>query len=143
MWLEEVLDEYYTEWHISLDNNFNVAYSTIFPLIVVDFSPSEVNDVSFGRRVPFAGASVTYVFTLYLYSKINLVVGEDYNRDIQILTRRIIDWFTTKHQNQTEMSEHNIWSVMVIGGRESEPNIRDVARMILTIEIEVLREDGQ
>jgi hypothetical protein len=143
VWLEEVLDEYYSDWYISLDRNFNVVYSANFPLVVVDFSPSVVNDVSFGRRVPFVGGSITYTFTLYLYSKINLTSGEDYNRDVQILTRRIIDWFTTKHQNQTEMTQHNIWSVIVVGGRESEPEIRDVSRIILTIEIEVLREDGQ
>jgi hypothetical protein len=140
-WLDDALAVVYDEYFITLDVRFDISEAGTFPVIVVDFDEGDLTDVTIGRRLPFSGTTEMFTFELSLYHLANEVEGIDYDRDNQILVRTVIDYLNKKNQNSTEMTDHNIWSVNVVQGRRSDTGIRKISRYILSVEVEVLRED--
>src|SRR4030042_1382773 len=107
------MTQHYTEYFITLNDEFDVITAGIFPAVVISYNESRIDDVVYGRKTPSDGSLIILPITLYLYEKGNTGAGEDFDRDCQILIRRIVDWLRKKHQNATEMTDHNIWSVSV------------------------------
>ena len=143
-WVDEVLTQHYTSYFITLNDEFNIIDAGTFPVVVISYNESRIDDVVYGRNTPSSGSFITVPLTLYLYQMGNRGVNEDFDRDCQILSRRIIDWLRKKHQNTTEMTNHNIWSVLVDPNiRKSPPvGLREISRYILYLEVIGIREDS-
>lgn len=141
-WIDEVLAQHYTSYFITLDEEFDVISAGTFPVVVISYSGTQLNDVVYGRKTPSDGSLLVLSVVLYLYEK-RTTTGNDFDEDCQILARRITDWLRKKHQNSAEMSVRNIWSVTVDPNlRRSPPiGVREVSRYILYLEIIGIRED--
>jgi hypothetical protein len=144
IWIDEVLTQHYTSHFITLDDEFDIISAGTFPVVVISYNESRIDDAVYGRKTPSDGSLIILPLTLYLYEEGNRGIGEDFDRDCQILTRRIIDWLRKKHQDPTEMTEHNIWSVLVDPNTRHSPpiGVREISRYILYIEIIGIREDN-
>jgi hypothetical protein len=143
-WIDELLNQEYNSYFVTLNDEFNIIEAGTFPVVVIAYNESRLEDTVYGRFTPSSGSLVILPLTLYLYENGNVGEGEDFDRDCQILSRKIIDWLRKKHQNTTEMSDHNIWSVLVDPNiRRSPPiGLREVSRYILYMEITGIREDS-
>lgn len=148
-WIDEVLARHYSSYYITLNDEFNIIDAGTFPVVVISYNESRVEDVVYGRIIkaelpsPNYGSMISLPLTLYLYEIGNREIGEDFDRDCQILVRRIIDWLRSKNQNTTEMTDHGIWYVHPSpDARRSPPNILEVSRYILYVDVIGLREDN-
>jgi len=142
-WVDEGMARNYGSYFVTLNEEFNIIDAGTFPVVVIAYNDSRVEDAVYGRLTPSSGSLITVSMTLYLYEEGNRGASEDFDRDCQILARRMTDWLVRKHQDATEMTEHNIWSVMVDPNiRRSPPGIREVSRYILYLEVTGIREDN-
>jgi len=141
MWVDELLIQYYDEYFITMNFEFNIANASVFPLVVIGVTPSELYEPVYGRLLPEPGSAVPYEFTLYIYQKFNASPDNNY-LDASILSSRLASWLVTKNQNPTEMNGYGIWDVKIGSVRPSETGIGELARYIMNVSVEALRIDS-
>jgi len=144
-WVEEVLRDNYDEYYMTIDDRIdvmNIMDNEVFPLVTIRVDPVVIGDVAYGRKMPDSGSLASYSFSMHVFEKYNEDPLEDYNRDAHNCTELIVSKLTSKNQSLVEMTSHGIFSVRDVSFRESDPNVRDVARVIVEGYIDVIREDS-
>ena len=142
-WVDAALDADYSSYYTTMNYRFGVQNTTAFPLVTIRVDPATLMDVTYGRRMPSAGSVVEYQFTLHVFEKYNTASGENYNRDAHICARRIVDYLENRDRDLSgSLAAYGIWKIRDIGLRESDPNLRNVARIIISGTIDVVREDS-
>jgi hypothetical protein len=141
-WVNEALDRYYTEYYVTPNYKEDVTIQRIFPCASIRVDPVNIIDETFGRYLPNKGSTADYEFSIHAYQKFNSGSGEDYNEDAQLLATRVMKWIQRKNQNDYEKTNHGIRNVLDVASRESDPNLRNIARMIIEGRVEVNREDS-
>lgn len=141
-WVDAILTTHYSSYYVTMNHRLSITHLSTMPLVTIKVDPTIIDEAAYGRKMPSDGSIATYEFRLHVHQKYNTASGEDYNRDVHICARRVIDHIKTKDGDTTERNDHGIWCVRDVGGRESDPMIRNVARIIVTGTIDVIREDS-
>ena len=109
------------------------------------YDPTAFTDISYGRvwqggGSPETAMQSTFLFSLHVFSKYNTGIGEDHNRDAWIAARIITDYLNT--MSKSVLSTKGIWNIDNMRLRESDPQIRNMGRIIIDGRIQVIREDS-
>jgi len=141
-WVGEVLSRHYLSYYVTMNYRFNIVHNSTMPLVTIRIDPITIEDVTYGRRLPASGSLGDYIFTIHIYEKYNTGTSEVYNEDAQTCARRVMEWLEHKNNDAEDMNAYGVWAIRDVGGRESDPRIRNVARIIVSGTINVKREDN-
>lgn len=142
-WVDGALDNDYTTYYVTIQHRFDpTSRLGELPIASIRIIPTMIYEDVYGRRLPALGSSAEYEFTIHVFQKYNTASGEDYNRDAQICARRIVDWLEDKNTDKSGMATYGIWRIRDMRARESDPMIRNVARIIVSGTVDVHRYDS-
>lgn len=142
-WVDAVLSASYSTYFVTTNPKFSVTKLNKLPIVTIRVDSGIIDDVAYGRKMPSDGSVVSYPFTLHVHAKYNTTSGEDHNLDAQKCATRIINYLLSKDQDATEMADHGIYRVRDVSGRESDlVGVKNVARIIISGTIDVIREDS-
>lgn len=144
-WLDSALDDAdYANYYVSQDYKFNVMNTSSDPIVTIRVTPTVFTDELYGRiwqgDTGDTAMSANYLFSLHVFSKYNTGIGEDQNRDAWIAARIVTQYLNTL--SRATMSARGIWNIDNMRLRESDPQIRNMGRIIIDGRIQVIREDS-